>query len=180
LSISGAAAFGATTGAGIGGTAITAGGVLAEVAAFVSIGQGVHQHKESKRRAHGARKVAAENAATARVQAGNEAQRAVMQEAELGAEEQKRSVRDKGIVANLQNRSDVQIAALTREVDRETQALEAAAELRLEAVSSDVRSAYRNIQANENSARREARGPSNFGLALSLGSTALGSALEAA
>lgn len=176
-----AVTVGATIGAVTpGATAITAAGLLTEAVAFASIGQGVHQNKEAKRRAKDARKDASQTAAAQRNTASDQAARATKIEAEAGASEKIRGERNKGIIHNLQNRGDVQIAVLTREIEREQQGHEAAAATRLEAVQGDVRSAFRNIQANENRARREARAPSNLSFALSLGSTALGSALKTA
>jgi len=169
----------ATPGATAGG-AFTTGALLTEAVAFASIGQGVHQNKEAKRRAAGARKDASDLAKSQRGQAANEAARAVRAEAEIGAESKIEEAEAQGVVHNLQNRSDVQVATLSRQVEREQQGRETAASTRLEAVQGDVRSAFNNIQINENRARREAKDPSNLGLALSLGSTALGSALKTA
>lgn len=174
LTIGGAAGFGAT------GTALSGAAILGEAVAFAGLAKGVHEHKEAKRDARRMRKDAATAANIQRTNAANEAARATQAEAEQGSEDVKETARKQGRVHSLQNRSDVQIAALTREVEREQQSTKAASATRLEAVSSDVRAAYRNIQSNENRARREAQGPGTTGLALSLGSLALGSALEAA
>ena len=179
VAIGGAAAFGSGTATAGGATAIGAAGILTEAVAFASIGQAVHQNKEAKRRASGARRDAKLTADAQRNQAQDEAARATKISAEEGASAKIENARSQGIVHNLQNRGDVQVATLTREIEREQQSHEAAAATRLEAVQGDVRSAFNNIQANENRARREARSPSRLSLALSIGSTALGSALTA-
>ena len=176
-----AGGLGVGTGTGLAGTAVTAGGLLTEVAAFVSIGQGIHQNNEAKKRVRVA-KQSAEDVANAKFgTARDQAARAVREEQEQGAADVIADARAQGVVHNLQNRSDLQVAALSREVDRESQSNKAALQLRLEAISGSVRDAYQNVSINRASAFAAAgKDPGNVGLALSLGSTALGSITRAA
>lgn len=192
VTISGAAAAGTAAAvaaptaasAASAGTAATAGltatTVLGEVAALASLATSLQQHSAGKKRAKDARKIFKANARVERNQAADEAVRAGAAEAEEAAATTIERAQSQGVIHNLQNRSDVQIAALTREIEREAQTHDAAVATRLEAISGDVRSAYKVIEANANAARRGARDPSGLALALNIGSNAVSSYLNAA
>ena len=171
------AAGGVTVGAGIGGTALTGSALLAEAAALASIGQSSFEFREAKRVARGLRQDAREKAAAARIQAQVEGFQGTKEAAAENEAIAIAGAEQLGEVHALQNRGDVQLATLARQTTRVTQREQAGVAVRLEAVHADVRSAFRNIRANEAAAVRAARDPSKLGFALKLGASAIGGAI---
>jgi hypothetical protein len=186
LTIGGAVAFGtaatatvggSVAGAGVGimGTALTASSILAEVVAIVGVAQTVHQHQQAKGDAKMARDHADSVAKHERANTRDEQMREMRKEAEKGVADKIQHAKDVGTMQNAQNRSNRQIAALIREVDREAMSNENALKTRVEAVNAEARGNYRNIALNQRNAYDANRGPSDNALYINLGTSALGS-----
>jgi hypothetical protein len=180
LSTAGVATTGAAagsfvgTGTGLMGTGLTATSVLGEVAAFVGMGQSIHQHQKQKAEAKSARIDAEHKAGAETAQAADQATRAQMEIAEEKAGTAVAEQQQRGVVGNLMNRSDMQIARLQAEVDRDANRAQAVTDTKAATVRSDQRIAYRNIDMNRRHAYSQIKDPSKLGLALQLGSSAIG------
>jgi hypothetical protein len=105
----------------------------------------------------------------------DEQMREMRKEAEAGVQDKIKRAQDAGSVQNLQNRSNSQIAALIREVDREAMSNEMALKTRVEAVNAEARGNYRRIGFNQQATYDANRGPSKNSLYINLGTSALGS-----
>jgi hypothetical protein len=185
LTIGGAAAFGAAAtaaggsavgaGASIAGTAVTVASIGVELAAFASIGQGIHSHKEAVQLANEQEDAALLTADIEEGEAFNEAVRENRTLAEEGAIIEIQQARDRGKASNVMNRSDMQVASLLREADREAQTSEAALATKTQNVRSSLRSEHRAIKARRNATLGSIDKPSKGSLALGLGTTAVSS-----
>jgi hypothetical protein len=185
LTIGGAAAFGASAaaaggaaagaGAGIAGTAVTVASIGVELAAFASIGQGIHSHNEAVELAEDQEMSALRTADVEESNAYDEAVRENRTLAEEGAIIEIQQARDRGKASNVMNRSDMQVASLLREADREAQSSEAALSTKAQNVRSSLRSEHRAIKQRRNQTLGSIDKPSKGSLALGLGTTAVSS-----
>jgi hypothetical protein len=185
LTIGGAVAFGtaataaggtvAGAGAGIAGTAMTVASIGVELAAFASIGQGIHSHNEAVALAKDQEESALMTADIEKGDAFNEAVQENRVLAEEGAIIEIQQARDRGKASNLMNRSDMQVASLLREADREAQTSEAALATKTQNVRSSLRGSYRSINIARNERLGSIKKPSKGSLALGLGTTAVSS-----
>ena len=175
LTIGGAAAFGATAGAGVGGSALTVGAIAAEVLALVGVASSVYSYKQEQKDAAQARRTARDVASMESAQAGDEASRQmrVLAEEKAGAVIKNAAMR--GEAKNLLNRGSMQIAALTREVDRTTQQATSLIDTRIKALEADRVKQIGRANFKMATAFKQNKGPSKLSLGLSLGSSLVGS-----
>jgi hypothetical protein len=154
---------------------LTGAAALMEVVAIVGVAQSIHQHQQAKGQAREAR-VASDTAAKFdRASTRDEQMREMRVEAEKGVQDKIKHAQSRGTAQNAQNRGDLQIAALLREVDREAMSNEMALKTRVEAVNAEARTNYRNIALNQKGVYDANRGPSDSSLYINLGTAALGS-----
>jgi hypothetical protein len=115
-----------------------------------------------KKQAKIARKNAERTAKTQRDVAQAQAGRVAREQAEAGVANKQEGERQRGVVYNAENKGAKQIAALSRQVDRDIQSNQTAIEYRVASANGSVRDAFANIAATQQNAIDSNQGPSGL------------------
>lgn len=154
--------------------ATTAELVIAGVGTALGIAGAVYSYEKDKTESKKARKQANMTATAEVDQAYNEASRKQRVMAEEHTTDKFKSARLQGEVSNLQNRGSMQIAALTREVDRGKQQADSAMQAKLKGLSADVKQQTHRALLKEQHTLAANRGPGGGSLALGIGTAIVG------
>lgn len=154
--------------------ATTAELVIAGVGTALGIAGAVYSYEKEKTESRKARKQASMTATAEVDQAYNEASRKQRVMAQEHTLDKFKSARLQGEVSNLQNRGSMQIAALTREVDRGKQQADSVMQAKLKGLSADVKQQTHKALLKEQHTLAANRGPSGGSLALGIGTAVVG------
>jgi len=162
--------------AGVGGSVALGASLAAELAVVgLGVSSAVITHTEQQKAAKRETKAAFAEAQERQNQAVGELGRenkAIAQEREADAIA---SAGARGVTGNLQNRGSVQLAALLRQRQRESQSSASGISARQESVLGATRSEFGAIRAGQTARIKAIRRPSNTALAINIASAGLGS-----